>query len=504
MKAQCKKLLMVLFLALSIGIFTQEVDAAPRGTKVMTITAKTAGYTAKASVYAEKNAYGGYDFEMDRESLDILVKKKNAAVSVSVKVLKPKIIDKGSLDYEKKIKFDDYGRSPQELNFQYYQDGDMKNASVWYQINAHMVKLSIDNLYLTVNAKGFHPGGDAYMPIQVDRSLEKWNAYEGSPRLRIRIVNSRGKYVYQKTYRADRGGYIRLRWNGKASKKNEAGVKAGSYVPDGYYRVEACYFYKKASGEKFTVKPVTAKKSFKVSSKTPSGTQGVAQAKELPIYTGNDTVDYLAECMLQEAGVTSSTPADEKVRKIYHYMTTHFKHIHYDMTTKRKAFYNTKKLAAKIKKYGKSSLKSYKLHKILYSYDVGYFLEENMKTRSGVCDDHADIFALLCKHVGIDAGVCSGYYLNRNGTRASHAWNYAVVNGVTWYYDVDVEIQNYGKGQGDYYWYKKTREQANQNHAFQKIQYNYDLQISDPASEQWTFIIPNGNEPGGQVGLANR
>ncbi|MFR6167942.1 MAG: hypothetical protein ACLUKE_07195 [Blautia wexlerae] len=44
--------------------------------------------------------------------------------------------------------------------------------------------------------------------------------------------------------------------------------------------------------------------------------------------------------------------------------------------------------------------------------------------------------------------------------------NYAVVNGRKYYYDVDIEIQNYGKGQGDYYWYKKTLAQAKGNHVF--------------------------------------
>ena len=41
-----------------------------------------------------------------------------------------------------------------------------------------------------------------------------------------------------------------------------------------------------------------------------------------------------------------------------------------------------------------------------------------------------------------------------------------IVNGRKYYYDVDIEIQNYGKGQGDYYWYKKTLAQAKGNHVF--------------------------------------
>ncbi|MCD8077335.1 MAG: hypothetical protein LUE63_02955 [Lachnospiraceae bacterium] len=82
---------------------------------------------------------------------------------------------------------------------------------------------------------------------------------------------------------------------------------------------------------------------------------------------------------------------------------------------------------------------------------------------------NAAIFQILCNHVGVEAGICSGYYLNRNGTTAGHSWNCAVVNGVTYYYDVDVEIQNYGKGQGDYYWYKKTKSQSKKNHQYESV-----------------------------------
>ena len=84
-----------------------------------------------------------------------------------------------------------------------------------------------------------------------------------------------------------------------------------------------------------------------------------------------------------------------------------------------------------------------------------------MQKRGGVCSDQAAIFVILCNHVGVDAGVCNGYYKNLDGTRAGHSWNYAIVDGKKYYYDVDVEIQNYSKGQGDYYWYKKTLKQAN-------------------------------------------
>lgn len=89
-----------------------------------------------------------------------------------------------------------------------------------------------------------------------------------------------------------------------------------------------------------------------------------------------------------------------------------------------------------------------------------------MVQKSGVCDYHAAVFKVLLNHAGIEAGVVGGYYKNRSGSLSPHAWNYAIVNGKTYYYDVDIEIQNYKKGQGDYYWYKKTYKQATSNYVF--------------------------------------
>ena len=106
-----------------------------------------------------------------------------------------------------------------------------------------------------------------------------------------------------------------------------------------------------------------------------------------------------------------------------------------------------------------------KAGKITYD-SVGSSILWNMKRRIGECNHHSLIFQILCKHVGLEAATCKGYYLNMNGTRAGHYWNSAVIHGKTYYYDVDVEIQNYGNGQGDYYWYKKTLKEAKKTHEF--------------------------------------
>ena len=182
-------------------------------------------------------------------------------------------------------------------------------------------------------------------------------------------------------------------------------------------------------------------------------------------YTGNSTIDYLAERMLKSAGVKNSMSTDTKVKKIYHYMTVNFKHTHAGRRPSFKAYYNTRKLRKQIKAYGKQTKKLKKEGKIKINAEFTN-REWNMIHRIGNCTDIAAMFAILCRHEGIKAGTCNGHYKNRNGTRPVHSWNYAIVDGKKYYYDVDVEIKNYRKGQGDYYWYKKTLSQARQTHAF--------------------------------------
>ena len=204
------------------------------------------------------------------------------------------------------------------------------------------IDMSIDNLFVGVGSKGFHPSSGNHLAIRTSVSCNTKQYFDGEIQLRLRILNKSGDYVYQKVY-SNIGGKniwgdsitswenktIYLNWNGKASKANTAGVKYGSFVPDGTYRVEVFYYAKDNSSKEY-VKTITKKKSFKVSSKAPSGKDGVAAAATIPEYTGVDEIDYMAEKMITSAGIKTTMGQDEKVRRIYHWMTVNFKHKHAD------------------------------------------------------------------------------------------------------------------------------------------------------------------------------
>ncbi|MDR3240358.1 MAG: hypothetical protein LBT44_09790 [Clostridiales bacterium] len=73
----------------------------------------------------------------------------------------------------------------------------------------------------------------------------------------------------------------------------------------------------------------------------------------------------------------------------------------------------------------------------------GFALRTKLLTGSsdgqGICDDFAGAFAALLGRMEIPVEVWGGYYLNRNGTRLSHAWVRAQVDGQWYMYDPDVD-----------------------------------------------------------------
>lgn len=308
----------------------------------------------------------------------------------------------------------------------------------------------IENLTISPAKKAFCPGKGKYLRIQA-------SIYTGDcpATVRIRIYNNKGKYIFQKSFKNSMGGAIEYKWNGKPGKKNEAKVSNKKYAKKGKYTLELCVIPQDGG------LPVSRKTSaFKIVSKN-AGTAGA------PILTGDPEVDYMAEQICKAAKIKESLSEDEKVRLIYHWMTVNQKHVHYYEGGSFKKYYKLASSKKKINTYRKKTDKLSEQGELVYNYNNDLIRRKwCMERRIGVCTDHAAIFQILCNHVGVEAGVCSGYYLNRNGTKPPHSWNYAVIGGVTYYYDVDVEIQNYKKGQGDYYWYKKTRAEANRTHQF--------------------------------------
>ena len=431
-------------------------------TKLVTFTfsnEKGKNYTVDLSVYEDSAYSSGYNYKFSTGTLYLPIGTENEKWTVTKQIYSAGAVTVSDVSCYESV----------ELSLGttiYFNVGLQTNVTLdwssYFKIVPYRHLMSVDNMAISAGTKGnqrFNPGKKNYMLIRSNLQISVPS--DKSANIRVRVYNNKNKFVYEKFIKNVNGnGLLNMKWDGKASKGNEAGVKA-AYVKAGTYKAEVALVYNDNGIDNVITKRCT----FKVSKKAPAGTKGIAKAKDIVMYTGNPNVDYMAEKMIKAAGVKSGMSDDQKVKKIYHYMTKKFKHKHYD-GTKRKNYYNLTKLKSKIASFQKKTEKKYAKGTVVYNYAYGYTTEFCMSTRSGVCNDHAEIFKILCNHVGVEAEVCGGYYKNRNGSLAGHAWNSAIVNGKTYYYDVDVEIQNYGGGQGDYYWYKKTLKEAKKNHVF--------------------------------------
>ena len=284
----------------------------------------------------------------------------------------------------------------------------------------------------------------------------------------VSIKNDQGKTVFKKS-KTFKGKKIRsakgvlqysFKWKGKASKGNSAKIKKDYVVPSGQYQVVAVLKCKRAKG---AVKP---KKVFTSAPLTIDGTTisyTPVKTKVVQMYTGTAEIDYSAERMLQEAGVKLDMPEELRVRLIYNYMTVHFRHL--QETGNIKPIYNLKALASEVSAYKALTKKRVKAGEVTltnkWSGELNHFLKQ-----AGTCNNNAAAFAILCNHVGIKCKRIWGKVYNGSATM-NHYWNSAVVDGVRWYYDIDVEIHHYsGNGVSSFKQYMKTLEQSKKSHVY--------------------------------------
>jgi len=289
-------------------------------------------------------------------------------------------------------------------------------------------------------------------------------------RVSVTVTLKDGKTIFKKnkTFKGKKilseKGKIRysFKWNGRASKGNPAGLANNTVAPVGDYIVTATLKCVRASGAT-KPKKTAASSEFKVDNTVIEYTP--VSGKVIPKFTGTAEIDYAAELMLKEAGVKTDMPEELRVRLIYNYITIHFRHL--QETGNIKPVFNLTALASEIEAYKKETRKLVNAGLAKYtnkwSGELNHFIKQ-----AGTCNNNAAAFVILCNHVGIKCKRVHGKVYNGSATM-NHYWNSAVVNGVTLYYDPDVEIHHYkGNGVSSFSQYAKTLEQCKKSHIFDK------------------------------------
>lgn len=102
----------------------------------------------------------------------------------------------------------------------------------------------------------------------------------------------------------------------------------------------------------------------------------------------------------------------------------------------------------------------------------------------GGCQEYATLFHRLMNSAGIPCFNVYGDYVNTDGTACWHAFNRAKINGIWYWYDVDVEGSVFRRGGYDnplYYLYEKDDSSWHKNHNWNA----YEVMAKEQESTQY-------------------
>ena len=176
----------------------------------------------------------------------------------------------------------------------------------------------------------------------------------------------------------------------------------------------------------------------------------------VPILTGYMDVDYMASVVLSEIK-TDGLSNRNKIQAVYDWIIAHCKRNNWDGTyyfdpqeveTHLDAYWQSVNLLLQQKKvvlrpewelfFELSSSDSFFL-----SYDsnayIATFAYNMMLTRTGNCAHFSSLFAVLLGQLGFDCRLIPGEFINKDGTRVEHKWNYVLVDGQYYWFDIRID-----------------------------------------------------------------
>lgn len=213
-----------------------------------------------------------------------------------------------------------------------------------------------------------------------------------------------------------------------------------------------------------------------------------ALAANTPIYVGNLTedydtywqavgVDYMADEILESLQIDGLSDT-QKIRKVYDWVIENCnrKDVSYGISVTRNPFYvsysayscdyiyehinlNQAEVDNELADYAMKLQTDYKNGKAaMYncgpkiadkynSWDSADSINDMAKYialyHEGDCIHFSSLFAILMDHLGYETHLVNGEFINNDGTRSAHTWNYALIDGQYYYFDVRMDHANY-------------------------------------------------------------
>ena len=191
------------------------------------------------------------------------------------------------------------------------------------------------------------------------------------------------------------------------------------------------------------------------------------QYGEVPIYTGRTNVDYMADQILKELALDGKSDR-EKIQAVYDWIIVNCERKDNLVSYWRKfddiqdQDYHDK-LVADLE-YGRIVLRQdivkscntydttweYNAAGTIYSYpsiDDSYKITSEAFTmmidRYGYCDHFAALLTVLLGHLGYDCRRVNGFFVNSDGSKSYHVWNYVLVDDTYYWMDIRIDHASY-------------------------------------------------------------
>ncbi len=195
-----------------------------------------------------------------------------------------------------------------------------------------------------------------------------------------------------------------------------------------------------------------------------------ALAANTPIYVGNLTenydtywqavgVDYMADEILASLKLDGLSDT-QKIRKVYDWIIQNCSR---EFTNSNKVYLNYGKMESEIASYANKLRQAYQNgqaavynsgpqlvngQEVWDSYfdNAGYissFGEYIALYREGNCAHFASLFAILTNHLGYETHIIPGEFINSNGSKVEHKWNYVLIDGKYYNFDIRMDHANY-------------------------------------------------------------
>jgi len=195
-----------------------------------------------------------------------------------------------------------------------------------------------------------------------------------------------------------------------------------------------------------------------------------ALAANTPIYIGNLTedfdtywqavgTDYMADEILASLQLDGLSDT-QKIRKVYDWVIQNCSR---DFSGSNKIYLNYGKMESEIAGYANKLRQAYQNGQAAV-YNCGPLLVNGQQVwdtsvdnasyisefgeymalyREGNCAHFASLFAVMMNHLGYETHVIGGEFINSNGTKVEHKWNYALIDGKYYYFDTRMDNANY-------------------------------------------------------------